>query len=69
MMDDNQFWARIWGYAAACLIALIVTIALYNAHRNEVVAKSTMPLELACAIAGGNYSHTDACVTLAVRGK
>lgn len=69
MMDDNQFWARIWGYAAAFLALLTVTLALYDAHRSELIAKSTMPLELACAISGVTSRHTDACVTLAVRGK
>ena len=68
-MNDNEFWARIWGYAAACLVGLMATIALYNAHRNEMLAKSSTPLELSCAIAGNGYSHNDACVTLAVHSK
>jgi hypothetical protein len=64
-MTDNQFWLRLWGYAACCLIALIGFVSIVSLHKDWQLANSQQPLELACAMSGSNATANPSCLVVA----
>lgn len=49
-MDENKFWIIIWTILAIALISLLIVAVSYNSHKNTLIAESSNPLVVACAL-------------------
>lgn len=65
-LGENAFWLSIWTIVAAFLIASVVILANRSLAGDELLAKSSDPVALACA-AGLNSSVSNQCMVLLAR--
>jgi len=72
-MEENNFWLRIWGLAAATTVALVLLAAL-NAHDRrdkweKAVANGADPMVVSCALYEQTGVESAACLLMAQNRK
>lgn len=65
-LGENAFWLSIWTIVAVFLTASIFILAKRSLAGDELLAKSSDPVALACATGLGS-SPTSQCLALLVR--
>lgn len=68
-MEENKFWLLVWSLVAAVVATLIIATSVYNIRKNNLIAASPTPLELACAIDGEHSTLKQNCMILLTRGR
>ena len=72
-MDENNFWFRIWGLAAATTVAL-VALGVFNAHDRrdtweKAVSNGADPMVVSCALFEQTGVEQAACLLMAQNRK
>jgi hypothetical protein len=65
-LGENAFWLSIWTMIAIALITLTFILAKRSLASDELIAKSSDPVALACAT-GYNTSVSNQCMAFLAR--
>lgn len=72
-MDDNQFWATIWGCVTAVVISVVATIGGCTAYEDHLIGEAIKagadPIDARCGVAGTSNSGKEQCLIRAAGKK
>ena len=67
-MIDNKFWAVVWGCITSIILAITISIAVYNINYNnislEMVKNGVDPEAVQCAL-GDTWGQNPVCLVIA----